>query len=195
MKRPCVRCAKPFESKFSGARFCSAVCHFWFHTPRSKKDGCWEWTGVRRKGSGGYGVFTRDDVLFHAHRFSYELHKGAIPPGLFVLHRCDNPPCCNPKHLFVGTAADNIHDAMRKGRHKPPPRHDGPYEDKSAWHRGAQHYAARLSEAQAKEILRSKKRGSELARQYGVRATTISMLRRGKTWRHLPRPIAEIPRH
>jgi hypothetical protein len=68
----------------------------------------------------GYGVITADDgrqIL--AHRLVYERTYGAVPDGKYVCHHCDNPPCCNPAHLFVGTAADNNHDMISKGRDNP----------------------------------------------------------------------------
>ena len=73
--------------------------------------GCHNWTGTM--GDKGYGL-----VLISAHRLAYELAHGPIPDGLLVLHKCDNPPCCNPEHLFLGTSADNTADKMRKGRHR-----------------------------------------------------------------------------
>lgn len=76
---------------------------------------CWEWMGRRDKD--GYGSFrmspSETDL---AHRASWRLHRGPIPEGLFVLHRCDNPPCVNPEHLFLGTQADNVHDMYAKQR-------------------------------------------------------------------------------
>ena len=80
---------------------------------------CWEWTGtLDQNGYGRLGV-RRDGWPRNptAHRLSYDLYRGEIPSGIFVLHRCDNPPCCNPSHLFLGTQADNIHDMLSKGRH------------------------------------------------------------------------------
>ena len=75
---------------------------------------CWPYMGART--SDGYGSFHVDLKIINAHRFAYILFVGPIPKDLFVLHKCDNPPCCNPKHLFLGTNKDNILDAAKKGR-------------------------------------------------------------------------------
>ena len=75
---------------------------------------CWEWTGA--KGPEGYGRLGVDDVTMPAHRLSWQFFFGDIPKGLQVLHKCDNPSCVNPYHLFLGTQSDNIRDAYRKGR-------------------------------------------------------------------------------
>jgi len=80
--------------------------------------GCWVWTGFRN--AQGYGHFALDGYkVGRAHRASWVLHRGSIPTGLCVLHRCDNPSCVNPDHLFLGTDADNAHDRDAKGRGKP----------------------------------------------------------------------------
>ena len=77
-------------------------------------DACWSWTlHVDR---GGYGFIRQGKTMRSCHRVSWELTHGSIPEWLWVLHRCDNPPCVNPKHLFLGTRLDNVHDAIEKGR-------------------------------------------------------------------------------
>ena len=78
----------------------------------SQKD-CWEWKKPRKN---GYGRFRLMGRVEGAHRASWILHKGPIPPGIFVCHHCDNPPCVNPKHLFLGTSKDNVQDSLKKGR-------------------------------------------------------------------------------
>lgn len=87
--------------------------------------GCWLWTGDASKA--GYGRWKLAGRRGLAHRLSWEIHRGAIPPGLLVMHRCDTPPCVNPTHLSIGTQRDNMLDCMSKGRHRPgsQPRLDG----------------------------------------------------------------------
>lgn len=78
------------------------------------EDGCWEWTGVCD--SNGRGKMSIHNKERSTHRLSWELHNGPIPDGLLVCHKCDNPPCLRPDHLFLGTQKDNMQDAIKKGR-------------------------------------------------------------------------------
>lgn len=80
----------------------------------NEQTGCWEWTAG--KNSDGYGNFNYNKKTIRAHRASYLMHKGEIPKGIMVCHHCDNPPCVNPEHLFLGTAKDNDQDSRTKGR-------------------------------------------------------------------------------
>ena len=79
---------------------------------------CWEWQGG--KNNIGYGMIRDGQQMRTTHRVSYEEHNNTpIPAGLVVMHSCDNKLCCNPQHLSVGTMKDNMHDMIKKNRHKP----------------------------------------------------------------------------
>jgi hypothetical protein len=138
----------------------------------STGDGCWEWTGGRA-GQRGYGAFglTRDRMVY-AHRFSWIMHFGPIPEGLFVCHRCDNPPCVRPDHLFLGSHRDNMADMVGKRRYpltRPATRGE----------RNGQH---RLTEVQVRAIRASGDSNAHLARAYGVSETLIRAVRARRAW-------------
>lgn len=76
--------------------------------------GCWKW--IASYAPGGYGQFCFDGSMRRAHRVSWIIHNGPIPEGMLVCHRCDNPSCVNPEHLFLGTHKDNMRDMIAKGR-------------------------------------------------------------------------------
>jgi hypothetical protein len=94
---------------------------FWAKVERRGIDECWPWKATRRNGYGRLSA-ARSGGLQGAHRIAWSLANGEIPAGLKILHHCDNPPCCNPQHLFLGTQADNVHDMFRKGRGRIPVR-------------------------------------------------------------------------
>lgn len=114
---------------------------------------CWEWQGARSNGDKPrkyrYG-FKTPPILGEklAHRISWRLYRGEIPDGLWVLHRCDNPPCVNPAHLFLGTRQDNMNDAIKKGRYKhiKPIEYEGPSET---------HIQLRISRIEKRQIQRA----------------------------------------
>ena len=82
----------------------------------NKENGCWEWSGSRFPSGYGQIKLTKQRKQEYAHRVSYEIHKGVIPKGMNVLHRCDNPCCVNPDHLWIGTDKENQQDMKAKGR-------------------------------------------------------------------------------
>lgn len=127
----CVQCGQSFDKWPSAllrgeGRFCSVTCkdaaatvaielRFWANL--DKTVGCWTWK-LARRGSHGYGVTKWQGRSYATHRVAWELTHGPIPSGLLVCHRCDNPPCCRPDHLFLGTPTENMHDMIIKGRHR-----------------------------------------------------------------------------
>lgn len=126
---------------------------------------CHEWTGHLQPN--GYGQFNIDRKARYAHRVSWELNRGAIPDGLYVLHRCDNRKCVNPNHLFLGTFHQNMADMMAKKRQPA----------------GMRNAHARLTDDSIRVIRSSSLKQAELAAMFGVSQPTISEIRAGKIWR------------
>lgn len=92
---------------------------FWALVGQEAPEACWEWDG--RRNEKGYGTLSFAGRFARAHRVAWELTYGPIPDGMVICHRCDNPPCCNPAHLFLGTQLENIADREAKGRGSVPP--------------------------------------------------------------------------
>lgn len=151
---------------------------FWGRV-RKSDTGCWLWLGWRLPS--GYGMVRYEGRDVGAHRVSWELTHGALPAGAFVLHRCDNPPCVRPDHLFLGSAKSNTQDMLRKGRHRV--------------ERGAQHHAARLGEDEALEIrLRAASGASQhaLAAEFCISPQAVNDIVRGRAWRHVGGPVGSF---
>lgn len=156
-------------------------------------DDCWIWKGARNSfGYGRFGVPGNSGI--YAHRFSYEMHKGKIENKLFVCHSCDNPSCVNPKHLWLGTAKDNIHDMINKNRNasgykegKNGKKIKNKFPFRMQFH-GSSHPCSKLNEEIVKEIkikLLKGIRGSVLAREYDISEQVINTIKHGKSWKHV----------
>jgi|SRR6516164_8689393 hypothetical protein len=128
---------------------------------------CWPLPGGRDKD--GYCRVKHAGKTYSAHRVAYELFHGPIPAGLSVLHACDNPACCNPHHLFVGTQRDNYQDAKHKDRHS----------------RGERNGWAKLTDDDVRAIRASSETQWTLARRYGVWQGTIWQIIHHKHWTHV----------
>lgn len=149
--------------------------------------GCWLWLGaVDRLGYGHISPKRPDSFgQQYAHRASYVLHNGSIPPGLFVCHKCDVPSCVNPAHLFAGTPADNFADMIAKGRGRAvlvPPM--------NGLKRGTLHVLNKLDEDAVRFIRTQTISSREAAERYGVHRSTISDIVRRKSWKWLPDEVA-----
>lgn len=187
MKNNCLDCGKELKSYSSKrCRSCSKKVpfeqRFW---SKVNKDGstmlhmttpCWEWIGRKLKNKYGYFdilIETNKSISVYAHRISWELFNNQpIPKGLYVLHRCDNPSCVNPEHLFLGTYKDNSDDMIRKGRAK----HVS----------GENHGCAKFTQQEADNIRTRYALGGitpkELAKAYLVNTVTIHNILRYKTY-------------
>jgi len=151
---------------------------FLLKVKKQGKMGCWEWTGYRT--DKGYGQFCWNGKVGPAHRFSLIAHGVVLPAGMYVCHKCDNPGCVNPAHLFIGTAKDNMADCMAKGRNWPPPVH------------------RLLDDERAKFILTAYKpfkiTAPMLARMFKVGVPVIRGVLFGKAWRHIKAQVERAQR-
>jgi hypothetical protein len=149
-----------------------SIQRFWCRVAEPDENGCREWTGARYPS--GYGHIRSEDGQQYAHRVAYTLAYGPIPDGLCVCHTCDNRACCNPRHLFLGTPADNIRDAAAKGRMA----------------RGERHHSAVLTEAIVREMRRLLRENpdltyTEIGNRFGVSQMAAWNAITGKTWKHV----------
>lgn len=146
---------------FDQARFWSKV-EVW-----QSKSVCWEWTGC--KNSFGYGDFKLDGASTYAHRVAAQLAGVKLGPDDVVMHSCDNPACCNPGHLLVGTHATNVADRVAKRRSAA----------------GTRNGRSKLTEEQVIAIRADERTLTEVAKDYGVCIATISHIRKRKIWQHV----------
>lgn len=136
-----------------------------------KTDSCWNWKGGSTR---GYGyIIVVDPIRIGAHRFSYILHKGKAPSELLICHKCDNPSCVNPDHLFLGSYAENMADKASKGR---------------SFFKGA-YLNSKLTVDQIREIRASyaprKITQMMLAKRFGITRENVHYILKGKSWEHL----------
>lgn len=181
--------------KLAGARSCTCYPRgyrrptpigdrFWQYVDRKAGDGCWVWTGDHHRM--GYGrIWERTPEgrqrIRRAHHVSFEMMVGPIPPGMNVLHRCDNPPCVRPDHLFLGTHLDNMRDMVAKGRRRGGMRRG---------HRlpGARNARRKLTAKQVVAIRHRAASGErilDLAREHGFTYTGLKAVVDRKTWRYV----------
>lgn len=166
-----VKYGDPTVSKQKQIHGATITERFLAYLGERPSEGCWEWQGYRDPN--GYGRLNIDGKPMLAHRLSWELHCAPVPEGLSVLHKCDNPPCVNPYHLFIGTQLANIADMHRKGRAR------------QGVSRGSEHGCAKLSEDQVREIRASADKRINLASRYGVSRRQMADIQNGKSWRHI----------
>lgn len=143
------------------------------------ENGCWIWQKFKDKD--GYGFIRVNGVRQRAHRYSYLIFVGDIPDGMVVCHKCDNPSCVNPNHLFVGTKKDNTQDMFAKGR-------NGKFDRL----KGSKHPNTSLNETDVLSIFHSSKSYSALSKQYGVGKSSIARIKHGKTWAHITQDTQNV---
>lgn len=203
----CLHCGNPFQikpSRLNIRKYCSRTCYkaarsttgeitpadiarFWSQVDKSGE--CWVWIGSRYT-RGGYGrcrPYYRSGQR-KAHRVSYELAYGPIPEGMCVCHRCDNPPCVRPDHLFLGTSEENTYDMFQKGR-------AGGVMNPQKRPVGERCSYAKLTDAQVAEIRARYAQGGISQRQlgelYGVSRSTICNIVMNTAWKHVAGPDDE----
>lgn len=174
--------AKPHKVKIGRAKYCSNPCknnsrkkplseRFWEHVVKS--DGCWEWNGG--KAVHGYGSIHDDNGhQLRSNQASWILHHGPIPEGLWILHKCDNPPCVRPDHLYLGTHQDNMRDLILRGK------------GKGAAMVGSKNVHAKLREKDIPMIYKLNELGisyTAIGRMFRVKRNAIKSIIIGKSWK------------
>ncbi|CAN5813743.1 HNH endonuclease [soil metagenome] len=164
-------CGSVYSTLAANTWHCSWACLFWSRVDKQDARNCWLAHG---ENCSGYTRLRFDGVDLLAHRLSWQIHHGDIPAGMFVLHRCDNPPCVNPEHLFLGTKKDNAKDRDRKGRFV-------------VLH-GSLNGRAALDEEKVIDIKSRIKLGesnASIGRDYGVTKEAIFKIKHGLSWKRV----------
>lgn len=178
-------CTRSCAAKAKNAkRFPSTEERFWGKVDKSTTpDGCWPWTGGCF--AQGYGQFTVNTRPVKAHRYAWLITNGSISDNLFVCRHCDNPRCCRPDHLFLGTAKDNTQDSIRKGRAFIGRRGASQHLDR--YRRGEENANAKLTTRDVLKIrqLEGKNTSTELAAQFNVSNALICAILKRRAWRHI----------
>lgn len=139
---------------------------FWPKVRRGNEDECWPWQASKTK---GYGMIFAWGRPQYAHRVAYALQNGSVPEGADVLHKCDNPPCCNGKHLFLGDQLANMRDRNAKGR--------------ANYIAGEQVWSARITAEIARAIYDAEGTYREIAEKHSVSLQTVHRIKAGQSWR------------
>lgn len=177
----CRHCGKHIESpdtllpgyKTSSRPFyCSMECHYWSKVIQRDGDECWGWSGAKLKS--GYGCVNWGGRIYGkflcAHVLSWQIANGqTVPKGLCICHKCDNPECSRPDHLFLGTHADNVADKVAKGRQ---PRGETSY--------------SKLTESQVIQIRADTRPQKKIAADFGICQQVVSKIKRRVLWAHVP---------
>lgn len=137
--------------------------------------GCFLWTGAVSNSGYGIASYSRDGIgrIEYAHRLAYRVAYGGIPNKFYICHKCDVPSCVNPQHLFAGTPADNSRDMTRKGRAA------------GFRRKGSAHPRSKLTDDAVRAIRADRRLNKEIASDYGISASNISLIKTNKAWQHL----------
>ena len=155
------------------------VDRFWSRVDVAEQNKCWNWKGAKTDKQ--YGVYAPlPGVLLRAHRVAYALHNGSIDDSMFVCHRCDNPSCCNPHHLFLGTPKDNATDMAQKGR--------------AVQATGEANPTAKLTKDQVRSIYQDPRTNREIAADYKISPSYASMIRCRLTRAEDTADLPKLPR-
>jgi len=155
------------------------IRRFWNKADRVAPSVCWNWHGTTKDGRGYHRPVVSlgpaaNRFYYGASRVSYYIHTGVDPAEKEVCHSCDNPLCVNPHHLWLGTQADNVADAVAKGRHKP-----------GRFGHGEASPSSKLTEVAVRAIRKARGRQRDIARMFGVSQANVSAITTLKTWAHV----------